>query len=187
MGKDVHVALLRGVNVGGKHRLAMADLAAMFAEAGCRDVRTYIQSGNVVFKAGKTLARAVPERVSRSIAETHGFDAPVVTRTAAELREIVRNNPFLTRGADVKALHVVFLRDRPAKAAVASLDPTRSFPDEFALRGRDVYLRCPNGVARTRLTTQYFDSRLQTVSTARNWNTVLKLLEMAGEPAATVG
>jgi len=175
-----HIALLRGINVGGKHRLPMKDLAAIFRDAGCRGVRTYIQSGNVVLEAEPALARRAPALVERAVAETFGFEVPVVTRTAAELRRAASLNPFLEAGAEPGTLHLVFLRDRPAEAAVASLDPERSPPDRFAVHGREIYLHCPNGVARSKLTVQYFDSRLGTTSTVRNWRTVLELLEMTG-------
>jgi len=178
----VHVALLRGVNVGGANRLPMRDLAEMFRDAGCADVRTYIQSGNVVFAASATLARRVPSVVGAAIRSRFGFDTPLLVRTGAELANVVGRNPFLKAGADPATLHVAFLRDQPDKAQVASLDPDVSPPDEFRVSGREIYLRCPDGVARSRLTAPYFDTRLKTVSTARNWRTVLALLEMAGGP-----
>jgi uncharacterized protein (DUF1697 family) len=150
----------------------------MFRDAGCDEVRTYIQSGNVVFEANAALAGRVPALVARAIARKFHFDSPIAIRTVAELGAVVRNNPFLKHGADLKALHVAFLLDTPGKAAVAGLEPDRSPGDEFAVRGRDIYLHCPNGMGRTKLTNLYFDSRLKTVSTARNWNTVMTLLEM---------
>jgi uncharacterized protein (DUF1697 family) len=175
---DLHVALLRGVNVAGKNRLPMKELAAIFAGAGCRDVRTYIQSGNVVYAAGSALARRVPGIVSAALSSELGLHVPVVTRTAAELIGAARGNPFLKPGADPKALHVGFLLERPGKAAVASLDPHRSPHDRFAVQGREIYLHLPHGVAKSKLTTPYLDSRLGTTVTVRNWNTVLKLVEM---------
>jgi uncharacterized protein (DUF1697 family) len=173
-----HVALLRGINLGSR-RLPMKDLAAIFEGAGCRDVRTYIQSGNVVYRAGAALARRVPDLVEAAIADRFGFDAPVVTRTGAEIDAVVRANPFLAEGADPKALHVAFLKDRPAAPKVAALDPDRSPPDAFVVKGRELYLHLPNGVARSKLTNQWLDSGLGTISTARNWRTVLTLQEMA--------
>ncbi len=175
-----HIALLRGINVGGKNRLPMAELRALFEELGCADVRTYIQSGNVVFTADSSVAGELPERVEWAIGERFGLGVPVVLRDAAELEEAARANPFLEEGADEKTLHLMFLRDRPEQARVEALDPERSPPDRFVVRGREVYLCCPNGVARTKLTTGYFDTRLETVSTVRNLRTVHKLLEMAG-------
>lgn len=174
---SVHVALLRGVNLG-ERRLPMTDLAAMFRDAGCSDVRTYIHSGNVVFRAGSTLARRAPGLVSQAIKVRFGFETPIVTRTAPQLEGVASHNPFLKAGADPKSLHVMFLMDRPGETRIAGLDPDRSPPDEFAVRGHEVYLLCPNGLGRSKLTTAYFDSKLRTVGTTRNWNTVLKLLEM---------
>jgi uncharacterized protein (DUF1697 family) len=173
-----YVALLRGINVGGKRPIPMKELAAIFVDAGCRDVRTYIQSGNVVYSASAAVAKRVASTVAGAISARFGFDVPVVTRTARELGAVVANNPFLKRGEDSRALHVGFLMDRPARARIAALDPDRSSPDEFAVHGAEVYLFFPNGVARTKLTAQYFDSTLGTTITVRNWNTVQKLLDM---------
>ncbi len=158
----------------------MRDLAEMFRDAGCADVRTYIQSGNVVFAASPALARRVPAVVGAAIRRRFGFDTPIVIRTVAELAAIVQQNPFLQTDADPATLHVSFLRDRPDKVQIASLGPRVSPPDEFHVRRREIYLRCPDGVAHSKLTARYFDARLKTVSTARNWRTVLALLELSG-------
>jgi len=179
--RPVHVALLRGINVGGKHPVPMPELAALFAGAGCGDVRTYIQSGNVIFRADAALAARLPALAAEAIRERFGFPVPVVLRRADELAAAAAANPFLAEGAEPKALHVAFLADAPAPAAVAGLEPDRSPPDRFLVVGREVYLHCPNGVARTRLTTAWLDSRLATVSTLRNWRTVLTLARMAAE------
>lgn len=175
----MNVALLRGINVGGKNKLPMKDLAAMFREAGCDDVRTYIQSGNVLFRADPVLVENIPSLIRASILSSYGYRIPVVTRTAGELQEVVRANPFADTGAETDRLLVLFLADLPDPAHVEALDPNRSPGDEFAVLGREVYLHCPNGVARSKLTTSYFDSKLSTISTARNWRTVGKLLELA--------
>jgi len=119
--------------------------------------------------------------IAGQIEEGFGCRVPVVLRTAAELAEVVRSNPFLKAGAAEDSLHVYFLAGMPAVGDVAGLDPRRSAPDAFAVVGREAFLQLPNGMARTKLTNAYFDSKLKTVSTARNWRTVLKLLEMVGE------
>jgi len=173
-----YLALLRGVNVGGKNKLPMKDLAAMFVEAGCLEVRTFIQSGNVVFKAAGGIAAKVPGLVAAQIATRFGYKTPVVLRTAAQLAEVHSGNPFLEMGATEDSLFVLFLADQPTLAAVAALDPERSPGDTYIVRGREVYMRLPNGTADSKLTNAYFDSRLATVSTGRNWRTVTKLLEM---------
>ncbi len=175
----VNVALLRGINVGGKNKLPMKDLAAMFVDAGFSDVRTYIQSGNVLFRAEPELEKEIPSLISASISDRFGLQIPVVTRTAHEFRAIVEANPFANHIDEPDKLHVAFLSDFPDPANVGALDPDRSPPDEFAVVGREVYLHCPNGMARTRLTNAYFDSSLAATSTMRNWKTVLKLLELS--------
>ncbi len=176
---DIHIALLRGINVGGRNKLPMKDLVAMFVDAGCDEVQTYIQSGNVLFRADSSLAEDIPSLISAAILSGFGYQVPVVTRTARELREIVEANPFAERVADASKLLVLFLADRPDRERIASLDPNRSPDDEFTVLGREVYLHCPGGVARTRFTNDYFDSTLATTSTGRNWRTVGKLLELA--------
>jgi uncharacterized protein (DUF1697 family) len=179
---DAHVALLRGINVGGRRSLTMKLLAEVFAAAGCSDVRTYIQSGNVVFRAPPALRAKLEKVLPKAISKAAGFDVPVVIRSARELRDAVKKNPFLRAGSDEKHCHLLFLADAPETARVKALDARRSHPDEFTVVGRDVFLMLPNGVARSKLTNAYFDSQLATVSTLRNWRTVLTLLEMAETP-----
>lgn len=172
-----HVALMRGVNVGGKNRLPMKDLVALFEGAGCSEVSTYIQSGNVVFSAEPDVARALPAVVAAAIARDFGFDTPVVLRSAGEMARVPVANPFPDADPEAEHLHVMFLADWPDRAAVAALDPARSPPDTFAVVGRDVYLRLPAGIGQSKLTNAWLDRALSTVSTARNWRTVLALIE----------
>lgn len=176
---EICIALLRGVNVGGRNKLPMEDLKAMVEGLGGQRVRTYIQSGNVVFEAAGTVARQAAESLAAAIAREAGISPPVVLRTLSELRRIVGDNPYVGPNREERELHVVFLADLPSADDVAALDHRRSPPDEFAVRGREIYLRCPNGLARTKLSNAYFDSRLKTTSTVRNWRTTLKLLELA--------
>lgn len=172
------MALLRGINVGGKNKLPMKELVDVFRTAGGDDVRTYIQSGNVVFRARSSAAGGVAEAVTRGIADRFGYRVPVVVRRADELRTVVEVNPFIRAGRDPKMLHVAFLAAKPSAREVAGLDPERSPPDELAVVGREVYLCCPNGMARTKFTNDYFDRQLGTTSTLRNWRTVLQLQSM---------
>jgi len=174
-----HVALLRGLNVGGNNRLPMKDLAATFSDAGCSGVVTYIQSGNVVFHATLALAARISSIITKELADRFDIRTPVLTRTAAELRQVVQANPFPRATEHPKTLHVAFLAEKPKAAAIAAIDPNRSPPDEVILRAREVYLHCPNGLARTKFTNDYFDSKLTTTSTMRNWNTVVRLLALA--------
>ncbi len=176
---DTYLALLRGINVGGKNKLPMKDLIAIFVAAGCGDVKTYIQSGNVIFRAPPDLRDDLPGMITAAIAARFGYSVPLVLRTLDEIGAVLRNNPFRSAGAADDKLHVLFLADLPDRRAIDKLDQGRSPPDAFAVRGREVYLWLPNGVADTKLTNAYFDSKLATTSTGRNWRTVTKLYELA--------
>jgi len=177
---DTYVALLRGINVGGRNKLPMRDLAAIFVGAGCTDVTTYIQSGNVVFRAPTRVATRIPKLITDSIAERLNMRVPVVTRSAADFEAVVDGNPYLGIEADFTKLHVAFLADHPTEVAIGALDPDRSPGDSYQVRGGEIYLHLPKGAAASKLSNAYFDAKLGTTSTARNWKTVLKLHELLG-------
>lgn len=174
-----YVALLRGVNVGGKNLLPMKDLAVIFAKAGCTDVKTYIQSGNVVFSAPAAVVKKLPALIAAQIEKRFGLRVPVVIRSNEQLRQAIEGNPYLKAGKDPKTCHVMFLANVPAGEVLKSLDPNRSPGDVYALLGGEIHLHLTTGAAKTKLTNAYFDSKLSTVSTGRNWNTVLKLYEIS--------
>jgi len=165
--------------VGGKNILPMKVLIQMFSDAGCTGIRHYIQSGNVIFEAPAG-APGVCDAIKANIEKRYGYRIPVILRTSAQLLKTIRDNPFLKAGAEEKTLYVYFLADSPNARAIAALDPSRSAPDAFHVRGQEIYLYLPNGMGRSKLTNGYFDSKLSTLSTARNWATVLKLSEMMG-------
>ncbi len=177
-GARTHVALLRAINVGGRNSLPMKDLVKLCEGAGCRDVATYIQSGNVAFGASATLAKKLSVALEAAIRAHAGLGVPVILREAAALRAIATANPFLKAGADPGELHVGFLADVPTTAQIAALDPKRSPPDEFVVRGGEVYFRFPKGVGKTKLTIPYLDAKLGTTITLRNWRTLHALIEL---------
>ena len=171
------VALLRGVNLGPHKRMKMVDLVAVFEKCGCAEIATYIQSGNVVFTAPAGGIDAA--MLEAAIEKRFGFSAPVVLRTAEELDGAIAANPYPNCDQERDRPHISFLADEPLAEHVALLDPQRSPGDSFTVRGRELYLLFPTGIANNKLTSQYFDSRLKTTGTARNWRTVLALAEMA--------
>jgi uncharacterized protein (DUF1697 family) len=173
-----YLALFRGVNVGGKNKLPMKDLAQIFVQAGCTEVRTFIQSGNVLFNAPPRVAKKVAQIVPVEVEERFGHRPPIVIRNAEQLAVVAANNPFLKAGASEDRVFAMFLACTPEAARVATLDPGRSAPDAFAVCGADIYLHLPTGIADTKLTNAYFDSRLATIGTSRNWRTVTTLLKM---------
>ncbi|MBX5480575.1 MAG: DUF1697 domain-containing protein [Myxococcaceae bacterium] len=171
-------ALLRGINLG-KRRIPMPRLAKMFEEAGGRDARTYVASGNVVFRAPPREGEAIAKKVEAAIRDEFGFDAPIVVRTHEELVAAARANPWAKQAASApKAVHVVFLPNVPAAADVKRLDPDRSPGDQLVVKGREVHLFVPKGMADTRFTPAWMDATLKMVTTARNWNTVQALIEL---------
>jgi uncharacterized protein (DUF1697 family) len=168
-----YVALLRGVNVGGNNKLPMKDLPAIFQKCGCSNVRTYIQSGNVVFDCPRSIAK-LHDSIGSGIEKKFGFKPLMVFRTLSDLKDVVKNNPFLKAGAPETELHVVFLEKAPAAEELTRLEEKRVPPEEFAARGKDVYLRLPNGAGNSKMA----GVKMKTLATARNWRTVNKLIEM---------
>ncbi len=167
-----YVALVRGVNVGGR-KLPMAELRASFEALGHADVRTYIQSGNVVFTAKTRSGATVRSEIERAINRDSQLNVTVLLRTPAELTSVMKRNPF---GDDA---YVTFLDEKPSAKHVAAIDPAPFVPDEFAVDGREVFVRCPNGYGRTKINNTFFERKLATRATTRNWNTVKLLHEWA--------
>ncbi|MDP9495149.1 MAG: DUF1697 domain-containing protein [Actinomycetota bacterium] len=172
------VALIRGVNVGGRSMLPMAELRAALSKRGFGDAQTYLQSGNVVLEPGTVRLPDLAAALEAAIAEDFGLEVRVMTRTRKELVAVAGAHPFRGDHFDPSLLHVVFLEKAPAAAKLAVLDPDRSPPDRFEVHGREIYLSYPNGQGRSKLNLDYFERVLGTAGTARNWNTVTKLLEM---------
>ncbi len=168
------VALLRAVNVGGRNKVSMAELRALCAELGWRDVSTYIQSGNVVFRADATEPAAT---LRAAIAERFGVQTPVVVRTHDDLRQAAATvPPGLTD--DPKKLHVLFLDGAPDPAVAGALDPDRYAPDRFVVVGDRVYLHFPNGAGQAKLNMKWLERALGVAGTARNVRTLHKLIEL---------
>ena len=168
----VMVALLRGINVGGKTTLSMASLREVAEALGYDDVATYIQSGNLVLRTSDS-APKVEKDLAAAIAELGGVQPAVMARTRSQLEKIADGNPFLRRGEEEKACHVVFR----AKAATPRLDLPAYAPEEAAAVGKELYLFLPNGMGRSKLAADLAKDT-SAVGTARGWRTVTKLLEM---------
>jgi uncharacterized protein (DUF1697 family) len=176
-----YIAMLRGINVSGHKAIKMESLRASFAKLGFRGVQTYVQSGNVIFNSAAKAAGLL-EKIEKAIQEDFSFKVPVVLKTADELADIVKRNPFLKiPDADESKLHVTFLSNDPPKNAEALLQPHVTKPEEFHIDGRAVYLFCPNGYGRTKLTNTAIEKKFSCRATTRNWNTTKTLLKMAAE------
>ena len=176
--------MLRGINLGPNRRVPMADLRALFGEAGYEDVRTYVQSGNVVLES--TAKPADLEREAAAlISDRFGFDVPVVVRTARQLAAVVKLNPLGDVATEPKRYQVSFLTDKPSADVVNTLKGAAVEPERVAFHGREIYAWHPDGVARSKLWNSLAGKGLGVTATARNWTTVTTLLEMAGESLAT--
>ena len=180
------ISLLRGVNVGGHRKVAMDSLRALYASLGLNDSRTYVQSGNVVFRTSARDLEALARKVERAIESTFGFHSDVVLRTATELRAIVETNPFAGRNdLDPAKLAVFFLGADPGSEAWEKVRAIKTGPEELRINPREIYVYFSEGMGRTKLPIPAIERALKTPSTARNWNTVMKLLAMAEEMEAS--
>jgi uncharacterized protein (DUF1697 family) len=176
----VYIALLRGINVGGHKKVAMARLRESCAALGFEQVQTYVQSGNVIFRSGKLATTELCQRLEKKILADFGFPVPVILRTGDEFRRAREGNPFLKKpGIDTSKLHVTFLSAAPAPAAVKKLDGLTAAPEDFRCCGREIYLCCPNGLAESKLFRADLERLLAVRVTTRNWNTVNKLCEIS--------
>jgi uncharacterized protein (DUF1697 family) len=170
--------MLRGINVAGRNRVAMEDLRGLVRALGSEDVRTYVQSGNVVFRSHHMPSDLAPA-IEGAIQRTLGVDVTVVLRTKEQLAQVTRRNPFGRSGVEPAKLHVTFLADVPASDRVRDLRGRAADPDEFHVVGREIYLHCPNGYGRTRLSNSFLERQLALPATTRNWKTVTTLADMA--------
>jgi uncharacterized protein (DUF1697 family) len=172
------LALLRGVNVGGRTLVSMATLRREASALKLEDVRTHLQSGNLLFHAPARRSSRLPAELEGALAETAGVDVRVILRTKDGLAKAVAGNPMMPSDLPGNKLHVVFLAGAPSPGLIQKLDPNRSPPDEFVVRGQHIYVSYPNGSGRSKLNLDYFERTLATPATARNWNTVTKLLDL---------
>jgi uncharacterized protein (DUF1697 family) len=174
----IHIALLRGVNVGG-NLLKMERLRELCSELDFHNVRTYVQSGNVVFESAGSPGQCL-QQLKAKLAGVTRLPVAVVLRTASDLRRILDGNPFLKkRSIDPSKLHVTFLGSAASKTASQTLGAIDAGEDEFRIAGKEIYLHCPNGYGITKLSNTRIERLLSVTATTRNWTTVNKLYEMA--------
>jgi uncharacterized protein (DUF1697 family) len=174
----VQIALLRGINIGPRNRIAMPALREALEAAGFEDVQTYVQSGNVVLSS-KTKPEQTARKIERLIAKEFGLQIPVVARTRAELASVVKRDALGRVAKDPKRYQVSFLSKKLASAAVKKLEEAAAPDERFAVSGREVFAWHPAGVARSKLWAALAGSGLGVTATSRNWTTVTKLLELA--------
>lgn len=173
-----YVALLRGINLGPNKRVKMDALRKSFESIGLKKVQTYIQSGNVVFKAGKTSSAALRKKIEERIIKDFGFSALTILRSQEELSKVVEMSPFKQHGASPERLHVIFLSETPDAAFLKQLEGLTKVPDESRCLGQEIYLHLPNGFAQSSLIHNPLERKLLTRATTRNWRTVNNVYQM---------
>lgn len=182
----VMVSLLRGINVSGQKKLPMKELKALYEALGFTDVSTYIQSGNVIFTSTEKDVDKLPQKIEKKIKDHFGFDVSVLNRTPDELKQVLENNPFLAE-ADLQEnkLYVTFMAGAPDAALVEKAQAYQTQADRFSVRGQETYLYLPGGYGNSKLNNNFFESKLKTLATTRNWRTVNILYNLAtGAPSA---
>ena len=172
------LALLRGVNVAGRSMLSMAELKSQLDASGLPDVRTHLNSGNLLLLPGSTDPKELARLIQQVIRDHFDLEIGVIIRTREELEDVVASNPLLEPGVTGTQLHGIFLAETPDERQVADLDPDRSPPDRFVVSGKEIYVHYPRGSGRSKLNLDYFERTLDVIGTARNWNTVTRLSEM---------
>lgn len=175
---NTYIALLRGL--GGKNTLPMKGLVQLLGGMGLNNVRTYIQSGNAVFRSEEMGPPELSERIKAEIENTYGFAPHVIVLTPDELDEAVASNPYPEAESDPKTLHLTFLASAPGSPDLASLERIRKDSERFTLKGKVFYFHAPEGVGRSKLFAR-IEKSLGVPGTARNWRSVCKIQEMADQ------
>jgi uncharacterized protein (DUF1697 family) len=176
---ESYLAILRGINVSGQKKVQMDELKESFSAVGFYNVRTYIQSGNVLFEYDKVDSQQIIKQIEQKIREKFGFEVPVLIRTAGELRKVIENSPFDSMlGIDAEKLHVTFLSAEPKQTDIDRTKELQFEPDRFIISGEEVYVYCPGGYGRTKLNNNFFEKKLKVNATTRNWKTVTELAKM---------
>ena len=174
-----YIAMLRGVNVSGHNTIKMEVLRGLCQGLGFRNVETYVQSGNIVFQALLENPEAISKRIGETVLRSFGFDTPVLVRTSREIRNVIASNPFLKeKGIDSSKLHVTFLSETAQKGSEKKLETLATNPDRFYPASHEIYLYCPGGYGRTRLSNNAIEKALSVEATTRNWKTTNTLFEM---------
>lgn len=177
---ETKIAILRGINVGGKRKVLMADLKELMETIGYQNIQTYIQSGNLIFNGGDKLEnKGIEQEIENAILKKFSFEVPVIVLSAEEIENAVANNPFYKADADINKLHLTFLNEMPNKDKLALVESFDHSPDQFKIIGKNAFIYCEDSYHKSKLTNDFFEKKLKVKATTRNWKTVLKLWELS--------
>ena len=179
---STYISMLRGINVGAQKTIRMVELISAYESLDLSSIKTYVQSGNVVFESAEQDSGRLGANIEAQIERAFGYKVSVFLRTPAEFKNLIAGNPFLAeRKEDPARLHVTFLYRPVAESEIGRLERPKTDADEFVAGTKEIYLFCPNGYGRTKLSNGYFEKVLGLPATTRNWNTVLALYKLAEE------
>lgn len=178
---DKYISILRGINVSGQKKIKMADLKSLYEQLDFKNVVTYIQSGNVIFNSATTSRTDLKTKIEAAIENKYHFHVPVEIRTNHELEDIIKNCPFgsVNLEKDGTKVLVTFLSSAPSKAKITEIQQYVVLPEELVVRKNEVYLYCPNGYGRSKLSNTFLEKKLGVAATTRNWKSVHKLYELS--------
>jgi uncharacterized protein (DUF1697 family) len=176
---QTYISMLRGINVGGQKQVRMADLKSLYESLGLGNVQTYVQSGNVVFDNKEQDAEKLRKFIEAQIKATFSFSVPVTIRTADDFKRVIESHPFANE--DPIRVLVTFLYEHPEKSRWDKLSLYKDKVDQFTLGEQEIFLFCPGGYGKTKLSNTFFEKKLGVVATTRNWKSVNTLYEMASE------
>ena len=177
---QTYISILRGINVSGSKIIKMDALRKLYEDLNFKNTQTYIQSGNVIFQYKKMKHEDLEKNIAKKILKEFAFEVPIMVKELDELKYVLKNNPFVNkRNEDITKLHITFLSREPEPANMAKIKEVNYDPDEFVFLGKTIYLFCPNGYGRTKLSNNFFESKLKVAATTRNWKTVNELVKLA--------
>lgn len=175
-----YITLLRGINVGGHHKIQMADLKSWLLELGFEDIITYIQSGNIIFQSTETDTSTLSQSIHQIIKEKKGYQIPVLTLTKQEFEQSISNFPWKDNlEKDPQFFHLTFLDSNPKNSDIEQMSAKSFLPDEFIIKDKTVYLYCPTSYGKTKLNNTFLEKQLKVSATTRNWKTVNELFNIS--------
>jgi uncharacterized protein (DUF1697 family) len=173
----IYISMLRGINVGGQKIINMEDLRKVYESLGLKSVKTYIQSGNVVFQHSYTDTTKLADKIEFKIKRYFKFDVSILIRTKNEFQTVIKNNPFHNK--DQSKTHITFMSDCLPNIPIDDINKVKNRSELFSIQGKQIYLFCPNGYGKSKLNNTFFERKLKVTATTRNWKTVSTLYDIA--------
>jgi uncharacterized protein (DUF1697 family) len=178
----IYISILRGINVSAKNIIKMDALRKAYENAGFSNVQSYIQSGNIIFKNNSGQTKELAQKINQLIQENFELDIPVLVLSVRELKHIIENNPFAQQEEkDPTFFHVTFLSEKSKLHTYSEIEAKKSEDEEISFSDDAIYLYCPNGYGKTKLTNNFIESKLKVTATTRNWKTVNELMRISNQ------